>query len=181
MEIDAEFIFRSEFLHRLLFPDRRVVLDVATDLRREDEKAAIDPAAAADRFLLETRHPVALIVDRSEAAGRLGRRHRSEAALSAMQIDRSADIYIGWRDLVLGFRRSLVRRLKYENAITAAMARRGLGRRFGSVERDQLLRACARRWFSSIGRLKIRLHDRLARPDRGDGPIRPCVVLSAGQ
>src|ERR1700729_2698031 len=36
-------------------------------------------------------------------------------------------------------------------------------------------------WFSSIGRLKTRLHDRLAQLGRGDGPIRPCVVLSVGQ
>ena len=94
MEIDAELAFLRELLHRLLFPHRRVVLDVVPDLWRQDEEAAIDPAAIANWLLLELDHAVALVIDRSEAAGGLGRGHCGEPPFSAMQIDRSADVYI---------------------------------------------------------------------------------------
>ena len=92
MEIDAELVFRREPLHRLPFPDRRVILDIAADQRRQDEEAAIDPAAIAHRLFLEPSHAIAQVLDRSEAARRLGRGHGGEPSFLAMQIDRGAHV-----------------------------------------------------------------------------------------
>src|SRR5277367_1627288 len=92
MEIDAELLFRRELLHRLPFPDRRIIFDIVADPRRQDEEAAIDPAAIAHRLFLKPSHAIAQVLDRSEAARRLGRGHGGEPSFLAMQMNRGAHV-----------------------------------------------------------------------------------------
>ena len=60
----------------------RVAVDVVEHFGLEDEEAAIDPAAVALRLLRETGDPVAVDVERAEAARRLHRGHRRQLPCS---------------------------------------------------------------------------------------------------
>ena len=58
-DIGAQVVVLREPLHRLALPDRVVAVDEIADLGREQEEAAVDPAAIALRLLREGRDPVA--------------------------------------------------------------------------------------------------------------------------
>ena len=63
MHEGAQLVAARQLLHRLALPDGLVARDQIADRRRQQEEAAIDPAAVVVRLLLEIDDPVAL--DRS--------------------------------------------------------------------------------------------------------------------
>ena len=88
--------FVGEPGHRLGFPWRGVGGDVVDALGRENEIAAVDPAAVAHRLLDEAAHAVAGIhAERAVAAGRLHRSDGRQLAVRAVERDQRADIDIG--------------------------------------------------------------------------------------
>src|SRR5207248_4755 len=76
----------------LMLPHGLVALDQAADLRRQHEKAAIDPAAVTGRFLEEADDLVFRERQRAEATRRLGAGHRRVPPRSAVKLDRRANV-----------------------------------------------------------------------------------------
>src|SRR5271166_5510124 len=88
MVVHRQLAIVREPLERLPLPHRVVAVDVVADLRVEHEKAAVDPAAVADRLLPKAEHARAVRLERPEPARRLRRGDGGEAPLPLMQRDR---------------------------------------------------------------------------------------------
>src|SRR5260221_1229270 len=96
VEEDAQLAILGQVDHRLLLPDGPVALDVAADLGREYEEAAIDEAAVAARLFLKAGDAVALKIDGAEPARRLCCRHGRKSSLAAVESDAFGDVDIAY-------------------------------------------------------------------------------------
>ena len=90
----AQFAIARKALEQLLFKDRRIAFDPVKYRRRQHEKAAVDRAAIACGLFDKGRNPVALPVERAEAARRHYRRHGRSLAMGAVKSDRGGDMDI---------------------------------------------------------------------------------------
>src|SRR5581483_5805439 len=90
-----ELTVAGEALERRPLPDRVVAVDVVDHARRQNEEAAIDAGVVAGRLLLEARHPIAVHLERAEAAGRRHRGDGGEAALGPMESEQRRYVDIG--------------------------------------------------------------------------------------
>src|SRR5664279_1403678 len=81
--------------HRALLPDGVRAVDVAPDVGRQHEEAAVGPAAVAARLLLELAHARALDVERAEATRRLHGGDRRAGPLFAMEGHERRDVDVG--------------------------------------------------------------------------------------
>src|SRR2546430_14265505 len=91
--ISGQLAFTDEPLERFAFPYGLVAFDVINHARRENEKAAIDPAIAL-RFFLKSYGARSVRDQRAKAAGRSNGCHGGEQALLSMKSEKRVHIYV---------------------------------------------------------------------------------------
>src|SRR5687768_14145069 len=87
--VSVKLAFAREVLHGLLLKCRHVVLDVVDHTGLQDEEAAVDPCAVANRFFAKAFDPCFGFGEResSEAPGRLDGRDGGEFSVVAVKLD----------------------------------------------------------------------------------------------
>src|SRR5690606_23489215 len=84
-----------EAVDRLALPAARVAVDVVDGLRLEDEEAAVDPALALLRLLVEVLDPVALERQVAEARRRADGRDGRDAPVGAVERRQAPEVDVG--------------------------------------------------------------------------------------
>src|SRR5271170_5157374 len=81
VNVSAELVGSCQGFHRLLFPDGFIAGDKLADVRRQQEKSPIDPAAVVERLLAKTFYAIALYRYGAESLGRAHRGDRRRPAV----------------------------------------------------------------------------------------------------
>ena len=81
MPVSDELVLARQPLHRFAFPYGGVTVDGVDDLEREDEEAAVDPAAIALWFLLKGLYAIFVEVQGTEPPRGLNRGQGRELAV----------------------------------------------------------------------------------------------------
>src|SRR5580698_7331480 len=91
----AQLIGLRQLLHRFALPDRIVAADQFTNRRRENKKAAVDPAAVIVRLLPKRPHAIAIDDDCAKSPCRTYRRDGRLPAMRLVEVHFSRDVDIG--------------------------------------------------------------------------------------
>src|SRR5690242_10942696 len=81
MAIGVKLAIGSKLLQRLLFPNRGITIQIASNLWRKNEEAAVDKTSLALRLFAKLDHSIAIGFENAEAPRRIYRRNGCQAAM----------------------------------------------------------------------------------------------------